>query len=84
MELITTERARLDEQPWNDPLELIMSELRSPLDLLRLSAEGLAHHLRATQGDPTEICAAETLIHSAERMSLMVQALLAASRDGDL
>jgi hypothetical protein len=52
--------------------------------MLKLSAEGLAQQLRATDGDPTDISAAETLIHSAERMSLIVQALLAASRDGTL
>jgi signal transduction histidine kinase len=84
MELITVERARAQVQSWHDPLELIASELRSPLDLLRLSAEGLAHELRATQGDPTDISAAETLLHSAERMNRIVQELIAASRDGDL
>lgn len=58
-----------------DPLERVASELRYPLTAIRLTAEGLLRQLEDTQGDPTEIDAARTLIHSVERMSQLVHAL---------
>ncbi|MDY7232633.1 histidine kinase dimerization/phospho-acceptor domain-containing protein [Hyalangium rubrum] len=59
-----------------DTAERVASELRYPLTALRLSAEGLLRQLQDTQGDPTEIDAAQSLIHSVERMSRMVQTFL--------
>jgi hypothetical protein len=57
-------------------VETIAVELQVPVELLKLSAEGLVEELRARQGDPSEISAAETLIDSAEQMRRIVQALL--------
>lgn len=59
-----------------DSLERVASELRYPLTAIRLSAEGLLRQLQDTQGDPTEIDAARTLIDSVERMNQLVHALL--------
>jgi hypothetical protein len=78
------ERLLEDEQVREDPLELIATELRLPLDLIKMSAEGLAQELRETHGDPTDIIAAEALVHSAEKMRRIVQALIQASREMDL
>lgn len=61
--------------------EAIAAELQVPVELLKLSAEGLVEELRAQHGDPTEISAAETLIHSAEQMRRIVQALLEVLQD---
>ncbi|HVG63858.1 MAG TPA: hypothetical protein VNA24_35160 [Hyalangium sp.] len=69
-----------EEQSWDEPLELVASEIQVPLDLIRSSAEGLAEHLRASAGDPDEVAAAETLIQSANKMHRIVQALIEASR----
>jgi nitrogen fixation/metabolism regulation signal transduction histidine kinase len=67
----------LPEEPhWDGSVEIIAAELQTPLDLLQLSAEGLAQHLRESEGDPVEISAAEALVHSAERMRRIVQALI--------
>jgi nitrogen fixation/metabolism regulation signal transduction histidine kinase len=77
------ERLLEEEQAFDDSLELIATELRMPLDVIKVSAEGLAQELRATAGDPTDIVAAEALIHSAEKMGRIVQALIQASRAVD-
>jgi signal transduction histidine kinase len=66
------------EPYWDDSVEFIAAELQTPLELLKQSAEGLAEQLREGAGDPYEISAAETLVHSAERMRRIVQALLEA------
>jgi len=69
----------LPEEPyWEDSVEIIAAELQTPLELLKLSAEGLAEQLREENGDLVEISAAETLVHSAEKMRRIVQALLEA------
>jgi hypothetical protein len=68
---------------WDASLELVAAELQVPLDLIRMSAAGLAEHLRVSAGDPEELAAAETLIQSAEKMHRIVQALIESSR-GDL
>ena len=60
----------------NSSVEAIAAELQVPVELLKLSAEGLVEELRAQHGDPSEISAAETLIDSAEQMRRIVQALL--------
>ncbi len=65
---------------WDESLELIAAELQVPLDLLRVSAGNLVEHLRASDSDPEELAAAETLIRSAETMNRVVQALIEASR----
>jgi nitrogen fixation/metabolism regulation signal transduction histidine kinase len=68
---------------WDESLELVAAELQVPLELIRISAAGLAKQLQASAGDPDELAAAETLIQSAEKMHRIVQALIEASR-GDL
>ena len=65
-----------EEQSLEDSVEVIAAELQTPLVLLKLSAEGLAEQLRKGEADPVEISAAETLIHSTEKMRRIVQALL--------
>jgi signal transduction histidine kinase len=70
----------LEEQFWDESLELVAAELQVPLDLIRSSAEGLAEHLRASAGDPEELAAAETLAQSAVKMHRIVQALIEVSR----
>lgn len=81
MEVNATGGVCLPEDPkWDDSLELIASELQTPLDLLMMSAEGLAQQLRASDGDPVEISAAESLIHSTEKMRRIVQTLIEVSR----
>lgn len=84
MEVMAMGGVRLpEERNWDESLELVAAELQVPLDLIRISAEGLAEHLRASAGDPDELAAAETLVQSAEKMHRVVQELIAASR-GDL
>jgi hypothetical protein len=68
-----------NDQSQDDSLELIFSELCSPLDVIKLSAEGLVQQLREEHGDPGDISAAEALIHSAEKMTRIIQALINAS-----
>ncbi|WP_224248857.1 hypothetical protein [Hyalangium gracile] len=75
--------ALLEGAKREDSLELIATKLRLPLSVLKQSAEGLAQQLRDSQGDPTDITAAEDLVHSAERMSQLVQLLIQASRAPD-
>lgn len=70
-----------EELHWTDSAESIAAELQIPVELLKLSAEGLAEELRTHQGDPLEISAAETLVQSAEKMRRIVQALLDALQD---
>jgi hypothetical protein len=70
------------ERIWDESLELIAAELQVPLDLLRVSAAGLAEQLRGSAGDPEELAAAETLLQSAEKMHRIVQALIDESRGG--
>ncbi|MBN1210923.1 MAG: HAMP domain-containing histidine kinase [Myxococcaceae bacterium] len=71
----------LPEDPGSDDsLELLAAELCSPLNVIRLSAEGLVEQLREMHGDACDISAAERLVNSAEKMSRIVQALLEASR----
>jgi hypothetical protein len=70
-----------EEQSRDDSLEFIATELWMPLDLIKLSAEGLAEELREARGDPTDIIAAEALVHSAEKMRRIVLALIDASRE---
>lgn len=69
-----------DDQTQDGSLEHIATELCSPLGIIKLSAEGLAQQLREEHGDPATISAAEALIHSAERMTRIIQALVDASR----
>lgn len=67
----------LPEEPyWDHSVEAIAAELQTPLELLKQSAEGLAEQLREAAGDPYEIRAAERLVHSADKMRHIVQALL--------
>lgn len=73
-----------EEQAWESSVELIATQLHFPLSVIKLSAEGLARQLREACSDPTNITAAESLAQSAEKMSRMVQALIQASRDGEL
>ncbi|KFE60617.1 hypothetical protein DB31_5956 [Hyalangium minutum] len=69
--------SRLPEELYsNTSAELIATELQIPVELLKLSAEGLVEELRTHPGDPLELSAAETLVHSAEKMRRIVQALL--------
>jgi signal transduction histidine kinase len=65
----------------DDSFELLATEFCSPLTVLQLSAEGLVQQLRETHGDPSDISAAELLVHSAEKMNRIIQALLQASRE---
>lgn len=77
MEASAVGGSRLPEELYSDhSVELIAAELQIPVELLKLSAEGLAEELRAHQGDALEISAAETLVQSAEKMGRIVQALL--------
>lgn len=77
MELSAEGGERLPRQlSLNSSVEAIAAELQVPVELLKLSAEGLVDELRAQHGDPSEISAAETLIDSAEQMRRIVQALL--------
>jgi signal transduction histidine kinase len=68
------------EQEVSVSLEYIASEINLPLSLIKEQAEQLARELRSTEADPRDISAAEELIESTERMSLLVQALVAFSR----
>jgi hypothetical protein len=65
----------------SSPVEAIAVKIQVPVELLKLSAEGLVEELRAQHRDPTEISAAETLIDSAEQMRRIVQALLEVLQD---
>jgi signal transduction histidine kinase len=64
-----------EEWTHDDSLERVASELQQPLNVIKLSAQGLLRQLQDTRGDPTDISAAEKLIHSVERMNRLVRAL---------
>lgn len=82
MEMSVAGGERLPEKlSFHNSVEAIAAELQVPVELLKLSAEGLVEELRAQQGDPSEISAAETLIDSAEQMRRIVQALLDVLQD---
>lgn len=77
----TGDAERLPESHTQDEaLERVASELRYPLTSIRMHAEGMLRQLHAAQGDPVDIDAARTLIHSVERMSRLIQRLLEESQ----
>jgi signal transduction histidine kinase len=69
-----------DSHTQDDALERVASELLYPLTTIRMYAEGMLRQMHAAQGDPFDIDAARTLIHSVERMSRLVQVRLEESQ----